>query len=213
MNPLDDPASADNPFSATHLRPGALAFQFPSGRTAASLVERLAENGWQGQVVGPHGSGKSALVAALIGALQQSGRQAVLVELHDGQRRLPADLGRTSELKSGTVLIVDGYEQLGSWSRRRLRRLCRRRKLALVVTAHTSVGFPDLFRTAPGLALAGRVVDELLGDRSIRVTPDEIRQRYDRGDLRELLFDLYDLYESRRSGGGASTDSTTLPPL
>lgn len=197
-----DPARTDNPFSAICLRPGAIAFQFPPGRSAASLIERLETLGWRGQIVGPHGSGKSALVAVLIEALERSGRPVVLVELHDGQGRLPADLVRTLESKSGTVLIVDGYEQLGFWSRRRLRRLCRRRKMALVVTAHASAGFPDLFRTAPGLPLACRIVEERLRDRSIEVTPDEIRQRYERhrGDLRELLFDLYDLYESRRHG-------------
>jgi len=172
----------------------------------------LEQNGWEGQIVGPHGSGKSVLAAALIDALVQSGRQAVLVELHDGQRRLPKDLPRMSELDRGTVLIVDGYEQLGFWGRFLLRRSCCRRRLPLVVTSHASVGFPDLFRTAISLRLAQQIVEELLGDRAVRVTSAEVSERFARhqGNLREVLFDLYDLYEQRQRGGDASSDGSAF---
>jgi hypothetical protein len=70
-----DPESAENPFSTRHVRPGAIAYQFPPGKSADRLVQRLGENNWQGQIVGPHGSGKSALMAALKAAIEQSGRQ------------------------------------------------------------------------------------------------------------------------------------------
>ena len=50
------------------------------------------ENGWWGEILGPHGAGKSALLATLIPAVERAGRRPVLVELHDGQRRLPLDL-------------------------------------------------------------------------------------------------------------------------
>lgn len=203
MNVLDK-SVAENPFSADHVRPGAIPYRFPPDQSPATLVERLREKGWRGQIVGPHGSGKSALVATLVSTLEKRGHATVLIELHDRQRRLPAEFRRMAGLGSGTILIVDGYEQLARWSRFVLRRFCRRRGLGLVVTAHTSVGFPDLFRTATSPELAQQIVEQLLPEGSSLLTLDEVNRRFilHEGNLREVLFDLYDLYEQRRPGGG-----------
>jgi hypothetical protein len=208
VSSLREPGSAENPFSTRRVRPGAIPYRFPPGNSAARLVERLGQNGWQGQIVGPHGGGKSALVATLVAALEQSGRRTLLVELHDRQRRLPVSLRRLS-LAAGTVVIVDGYEQLARWRRFLLKRFCRRRGLGLVVTAHASAGLPDLYRTTAGLALAREIVGELLGGEAPIVTSGELGRSFasHQGNLREVLFDLYDLYESRRASD-ASTEGT-----
>jgi hypothetical protein len=202
--------SAPNPFSTGRVRPGAIPYRFPAGKDTASTMRRLKKNAWRGQIVGPHGSGKSALVATLIAALETSGRPTLLFELHDGQRRLPVNLRQIPELAAGTILFVDGYEQLNRWSRFRLRRFCRRRSLGLVVTAHTSVGFPDLLRTTTSLALAGELVGQLLGEAIRQVTTEEVSRRFRShgGDLREVFFDLYDLYEQRKPNGRASSAGT-----
>jgi hypothetical protein len=123
-----------------------------------------------------------------------------LVELHDGQRRLPRDFWRTRNFPAGAVVVVDGYEQLGRLSRFWLARFCRRRKLGLLATAHHSIGLPDLFQSDASLPMAHRVVDELQAGQSIRVSPQEVAERFSRhqGNLREMLFDLYDLYEQRQ---------------
>ena len=215
MSESYDPAAAENPFvenpfSARHVRPGAIAYRFPAGQSAEGLLRRLEENGWRGQIVGPHGSGKSALVATLIRSIEQAGRRTVLIELHDAQRRLPVDLRRTDGLSRGMVVIVDGYEQLALWSRFRLGRFCRGRGLGILVTAHASVGLPDLFRTTTSLTLARQIVDQLLAERRRLVAPEEVHQRFKlhQGDLREMLFDLYDLYEQRRRREDAGTDGS-----
>lgn len=203
MNPPCPPAPVENPFSTRHVRPGALTYLFPPGKSAAGLIRRLEENGWRGQVVGPHGSGKSALLATLIAALQQTQRHSLLIELHDGQRRLPVELRHVPGLVEGTIVFIDGYEQLAFWSRFLLRRYCRKHHLGLVVTAHASVGFPDLFRTTVSLPLARNLVEQLLGKDASLIAPGEVNERFEvhQGDLREMLFDLYDLYEKRRRGG------------
>jgi hypothetical protein len=210
VSALENPSSAENPFSTRHVRPGAIAYRFPAGNSAAGLVERLRQNGWEGQIVGPHGSGKSALVAALITAIEQTGRQTMLIELHDGQRRLPVNLRRMPGVADGAVIVVDGYEQLGRSRRVALKRFCRRRGLGLVVTAHASAGLPDLFRTTTSLALARQIVDRLLPKSSSPIAPQEVNDRFTlhQGDMREVLFDLYDLYEQRRPRGRASNDAT-----
>ncbi len=188
-----------NPFSTRHVRPGAIEYLFPPGATVESLLTRLEGNSWLGQIVGPHGSGKSALLATLIRGVEESGRRVHLRELHDGQRRMPGDFGRTDKITPDTLVIVDGYEQLGYLSRWKLRRLCQRRALGLLVTSHESVGFPDLFRTASDVDTVARLVDRLF-DGDSPISAEEVRDRFSthKGDIRELFFDLYDLYEERR---------------
>ncbi len=200
MIPPGGPPPAENPFSSRHVRPGATPFFFLPGQSAAGLIDLLRARGWRGEIVGPHGSGKSSLVASLLPAIRDAGRQPLLIELHDGQRRLPVDLRREAALHDGLVVIVDGYEQLSFWSRVQLKRFCRRRGLGLLVTSHEPVGLPPLFRTNPTPALARQIVEFLLEGRPPLIDSEEIAQRFERhrGDLRELLFELYDVYEERR---------------
>jgi len=195
--------SQENPFCTRRVRPGAIPFLFPPGEDAETLVRRLQENGWRGEIVGPHGSGKSALLAALLPSLERAGQQPLLIELRDRQRRLPLDLRRQFLEKPPTIVVVDGYEQLGFWSRFRLKRLCRRRGWGLLATAPGAVGLPVLFSTVVTPELARTVVDRLLAGQTPPWTAEELNERLARhgGNLRETLFDLYDFYEQRRCGG------------
>ena len=200
MKEAHRPATVENPFCSRRVRPGGIPYLFPSGQDAADLVDRLRRNGWWGQIVGPHGSGKSALLAALMPAIERAGRRVLLVELHDGQRRLPLELQSGPDLDRATVLIVDGYEQLGHRQRFRLKRFCRRSGPGLLVTVHAPAGLPELFRTSANLELAQQVVGQLQRGHPAHVTAEDVAERFAQyGDnLRELLFDLYDLYEQRR---------------
>jgi hypothetical protein len=195
----DDPS--ENPFCTRRIRPGAIPFLFPDGQDVETLVDRLRTHGWCGQIVGPHGSGKSALLATLIPAIERAGRHVTLVELHDGQRRLPLRLGGRHRLREPAVLVIDGYEQLSRWNRWRLRRLCRRNNWGLVVTSHASVGLPPLWQTAVTSELAEAVVDTLLAGQSSPLSEQDLADCLSRhqGDLREMLFDLYDRHEALRS--------------
>jgi hypothetical protein len=201
---MDALSASENPFSTRQTRPGAIPFIFPPGQNAEMLVDRFRQADWRGEIVGPHGSGKSTLLAALTAAIERAGRQTILVALHDGQRRLPLDVKNDPRLQAPAVLVVDGYEQLSRWSRLLLKRFCRRRGVGLLVTAHGSVGLPDLYRTVVTLGLAGQIVDALLGGRTPPFTSEEVSQRVSRhgGNLREALFDLYDLYEQQRPSSG-----------
>jgi len=192
--------TCENPFCTRRIRPGAIPFLFPAGRDAETLVGRLRQNGWWGEIIGGHGSGKSALLATLIPSIERAGRHATLVELHDGQRRLPLDLDRECQPGASMVVIVDGYEQLSRWRRWLLARLCRRRGWGLLVTAHASVGLPPLYQTAATPELAERIVGGLMAGRASPLAARELAECLARhhDDLRETLFDLYDLYEEQR---------------
>jgi len=190
----------DNPFSASRVRPGAVRFVFEPGRSVHDLVECLRKNGWWGQIVGAHGSGKSALLAVLLPALRGAGQQPILIQLHDGQRTLPVDLRRVGAMQGETLIAVDGYEQLSRWSRWRLKRFCRKNELGLLVTSHCPLGLPELYRTETSPELARRVVELLLRDRAWQVPADRLAECFQRhaGNLREVLFELYDWFEHDR---------------
>ncbi len=199
MTRPDHPLAVENPFSTSRVRPGAIPYLFPAGEDVGGLIDRLRANGRWGQIVGRHGSGKSALLATLIPALEQAGYRPLLVELHDGARRLPVDLARVPGLGQDTLVIIDGYEQLSHWSRWRLKRFCRQRGAGLVVSSHVPVGLPHLFSTSTSVQLACQLVGQLLGAGRWPISAEEVEGRFAarEGDVRELLFDLYDLYEQR----------------
>ena len=188
----------ENPFCSRNIRPGATPFFFNDGENAESLVRRLQENGWRGEIVGRHGTGKSTLLAALVPALHDAGRKILLVELHDGQRRLPLDLERQCRSEPFNLLIVDGYEQLSRWSRFKLKRLCRRHGWGLLVAVHESVGFAEIHRTCVSEELAAKIVEHLMEERTPPFGRDEISAAFarHRGDVREMLFDFYDVFEA-----------------
>jgi energy-coupling factor transporter ATP-binding protein EcfA2 len=188
-----------NPFSTRFIRPGAISFLFPAGESVEGFLDRLRAANWWGQIVGPHGSGKSTLLAALLPALEAAGRRVVPITLHQGEHRLPR-LDQKG-FSATTQVVIDGYEQLSWWSRRRLKSVCRRHGAGLLVTAHSDIGLPALYETKPTEDLAHLVVARLTAKNGEPITPDDVRAAYAaaRGDIRETLFKLYDVYQNRNN--------------
>jgi energy-coupling factor transporter ATP-binding protein EcfA2 len=192
-----NPNSESNPFSTRWTRPGALPYLFPRGADARTLVDRLRASGWRGQITGPHGSGKSTLVAALNPALRAAGRHVVQITLRDSQRRLSFDLANLPGLDETSIIVVDGYEQLSGWSRLQLCRLCTRRGWGLLVTSHVDVGLPEVFQTKVTCDIARQIVERLQQPENVVITDGDVAAALARhgGNMREALFTLYDLYE------------------
>ena len=198
-----DPRLRSNPFATRYTRPGALRFLFPPGQSLQTVIAGLSSANWTGQIIGPHGSGKSSLVAALLPELAREGRIVAHYVLGQGERRLPFTAAEADRWNVQTQLVIDGFEQLSWWNRKRLRMLCRRSASGLLLTAHQSQGLPTVFQTAPSLELAQSIVQELLGEGEQSITAEDIAQAYrqDPANLREMLFRLYDLYQQRQSWG------------
>jgi ABC-type cobalamin/Fe3+-siderophores transport system ATPase subunit len=193
-----------NPFSTRFVQPGAIPYRFAGGQRVEGVINKIRSHGWRGAIIGAHGSGKSTLVATLSEALSEAGVITHRVSLHDGAWRLPASARsafaacqRDSEQH---VLVVDGYEQLGFPARAWLRSACRRRRMGLIVTAHRPVSVPTVFDTTVSARTAQWVVDRLLVSDAWNHEPHELAERLiaHRGNLRELLFELYDRYETER---------------
>jgi hypothetical protein len=69
----------------------------------------------------------------------------------------------------------------------------------LLVTTHQDAGLPTLFATSVTVETACNIVAQLLGDSKVTFTETEVEAalRSREGNLREALFELYDLYERR----------------
>jgi hypothetical protein len=187
-----------NPFATARVRPGAIAYRFAPGESVTTLVDRLRACRWRGQIVGPHGSGKSTLLAALVPALEAAGRRTLLVPLAEDQRWLPRHVSSAS-LGSAGLLIVDGYERLCRPARWLTGWLCRARGWGLLATAHRDLGLPTLAAPRPDLPTAQAIVQSLLIGSDGVIAHAEVEEAWHRhgGNLREALFDLYDLYAER----------------
>ena len=188
----------ENPFSTRFIRPGAVAYKLSPHHDLGDLAARFETLGRAGQIVGPHGSGKSTLLADLIRLWNHKGERVLLLELHDGQRRLPYRLADLARDESPSLIAVDGYEQLSRHAARGVCRFCRRQRLGLVVTTHCSMGLPDLVRCAPGLPLVTRLVRDLVAGKENAIADEDIRRSFHRheGNVREVLFEMYDLCEA-----------------
>lgn len=198
------PGPTGNPFIAQRIRPGELPYLFPQGASAAAVVEEFRRHGGRGAIIGPHGSGKSTLLRTLMPQFEAAGNSVLLLELHDGQRRLPP-LAADAAITAQTVIVVDGYEQLSRCSRWLLRWRAWRSGCGLLATAHRPVDLPTLFttRTDPGLAVEIVRRLEAVQGKPSGVSDAEIAGAFasQEGNIREMLFALYDLYRARMAAG------------
>lgn len=196
-----------NPFSTRFVRPGAMAYFFSDDVSLERIVARLRDNNGWGQILGPHGTGKSTLLQAITPQLAAAGKQIELFTLHQGQPRLDVEPRRIRNWNERTQIIVDGYEQLSWWHRWRLVRECRKRRAGLLVTTHRDLGLPTLFETRGSLETTQLIASRLLGDETHLISSQDVAAAFhqNRSNVRETLFALYDLYEVRRRGKDGST--------
>jgi hypothetical protein len=183
-----------NPFATCWTRPGALPFFFADGQSAEMLVRRLANNNWRGAIVGPHGSGKSTLLKTLVPLLAAAGRRTC---------------GQEARRRAGEndLVVVDGFEQLGRIARWRLTRDCRRNGAGLLVTTHHPAALPTLIALRPDFDTVRRIVSALGTKSSLPQPIDaDLDERFARcrGNVRELLFELYEQHERRRAAARTS---------
>lgn len=99
------------------------------------------------------------------------------------------------------VVFFDGFEQLSYANRVVVRTFCRMNRLGLLLTTHSpAIGIPVLFRATPSVEILRQILNHLLDD--LDMTPEdaelEILLKNFNYDVREILFSLYDAFESYR---------------
>lgn len=183
-----------NPFSTKFIRPGAIAYQCVPGKSISYYADCFLSNGCRGQVVGPHGTGKSTFVIAIQKELAARGLDVRLVTLHSFDKN---ELGSLLTLQSGSILILDGFEQLPFWRRFRITQSTLWRKIGLLTTSHVSFGLPTLLETRADLETSQNLVRTLTGSEP----PENLGALLTKhnGNLREVFFELYDVYEKSQT--------------
>jgi hypothetical protein len=176
-----------NPFSTERVRPGALPFFGDDERSLDAVEKSFIRHGLRGQIVGPHGVGKSTLLKNLVERLQGASTRVSLAP---------------SAPHDGSLWVVDAVDKLNVHGRARLE--WRRWRGPILVATHTRWrGLPVLWEARPEPACACRIVTHLLDGWSCEPpTETYIGARLDAvgGNVRELLFELYDWYEDVGSG-------------
>ncbi|MGL6193941.1 MAG: hypothetical protein ACRC2T_03875, partial [Thermoguttaceae bacterium] len=173
---------------------------------------KLEQNNFSGQITGEHGTGKTTLLDEIKKHLSDKLEcRLFCATLRDKQRNFSQDfwcsLSTIESCENPTVIIVDGYEQLGYFSRLRLRREIKRLnrlgiKTGLLITSHKPIyGIPVIFNTAPDYELFVKIVRHVLNDNFPLF--DEIQRKllFDvfkstGGNVRFALFELYDYFEN-----------------
>ncbi len=194
-----------NPFSTRWVKPGAMPYLFPKGADIAKVVERLRQNEWRGAIIGPHGSGKSTLIAALMDELARRSISVRHVALHADERKPPSDLLVKFESR---LLIIDGFEQLSWWTRKQMVSAMRKTHGGLVIVAHNeraTCGIHAVFRTVSDLQTLQNIIENYLPPEANWIQSEELSMAFyaHQGNLRNALFALYDLFEMKRAAHSA----------
>jgi hypothetical protein len=194
----------DNPFATARIHQ--IRYRLPDGLAWEELLARLKSMNWRGAIVGPEGAGKTTLLEDFEPRLRERGFELIGLRLTREEPRLSsARLAQLASLDSRHIILFDGAEQLGRWAWWRFLRGVRRTG-GLLVTSHRPGLLPTLLecRTAP--ELLAEIVANLLNK-----TPEACRARAGtlyhkhRGNLREALRELYDVWSSQATGSSNSS--------
>lgn len=186
----------DNPFRMRRLE--ALDYRLAGGLDA--LLDRFAALDHRAAIVGPHGSGKTSLLAALESRLAARGLRWAGLRLQRGERWLGlAGEQWLRRAAPGVVLVLDGSDELHAAERWRVLRRSRAAS-GLLLASHRRTALPTLHHCRPDAPLLAELIAELHAGCGCSLPPAEQLFVRHAGNLREALRELYDLH-----AGGAST--------
>ncbi len=102
------------------------------------------------------------------------------------------------------VLVLDGYEQLSIFARFRLLAAHQRHRFGILITSHRATWFPTICNLTMTPELATEIIQKILAQSEVNFAPPNstivatmlVRHR---GNMRELLMDLYDQFEAEQS--------------
>ncbi|HMP79931.1 MAG TPA: hypothetical protein PKD54_10805 [Pirellulaceae bacterium] len=205
----------DNPFATCYIRPRSIEYRFRPGESIDLLIARLDHSGWRGQIIGPHGSGKSTLVATLAGPAltrferiewwairSHSGvfRRVVWHRENDLRRDANAD-GHVEATRLGTLTVIEGWERLPWWSRLAscLAGRLGRRHVLLTGRRPMSCFAPVIYRATPDLARFMELCHWLQRDVEHPLADSDVSQAFHahQGNAREALLALFDLFQEQ----------------
>lgn len=186
----------DNPFSSKRL----LTVRYRlEGTTWQQLINRLAEMKYRAAVVGPEGTGKTTLLENFQPRLRDLGFVVRPLRLTAERRTFPPGFLRSfcRKLTHQDIILFDGAEQLNAlrWFRFKI---ATRRAGGLIIASHRPGRLATLIECSTTPELLDEILQQLVPDQaeSLRHTARRLFHEH-HGNLREVLFALYDLYAQR----------------
>jgi len=193
-------AARDNPFRSACVE--SLAFHYATDDLHAILT-RLEGIGRRGILVGAEGTGKTTLLETLARHSAQQGRSVVWLRLRrdplENQERLDQFFATTV---AGSLVCIDGLEQLGWWMWRRVQRHSAEAAY-VIATSHRPGRLPILRRHETSPQMLAQLIHELACESTVDA---EVLWRRHRGNVRLCLRDLYD-HQARSLSGIDNTAS------
>ena len=168
-------------------------------RTWGELLGQLRRLGYRAAVVGPHGSGKTTLLEDLEPHLASLGFSVIRLRLDDQTRRFERGFLRSlfRNLGERDLLLFDGAEQMGRLAWLRFKSEAKRAG-GLIITSHRRGRLPTLIECDTSPELLGEIIRELIGgEAEARCGMAEKLYAKHRGNLRDALREMYDMYSQR----------------
>ncbi len=196
-----------NPFSTRFVSPGQLRFIGMKQGSLDQLAVKLVQQNGNGQIVGPHGVGKTTL------SFELENRVARLSDTQTPFRFVRKTIGPRQAIRSGhqnasfesiptkTILVIDGFERLSWFQRVALLKTCRRRQIGVLLTTHRAVkGIPMLVSLKPDQRQFESVVTELTRDYESQISTERLSEIFigNNRNTREALMSCYDEFEANR---------------
>ena len=181
----------ENPFRSAKIE--GLAFRGPSLET---LFGRWEECGRRGALVGPCGTGKTTLLRAITDRLLDDGVPVESWAFFAGEPQPSArEIAERRDARApGTVVIIDGAEQLSGWRRRRRFALNDRCVGGVWMTSHREGWLSTVHLHEPDLDTLVELVTELDPELAeVPATRARVSTLLDRhaGNAREVFYALY----------------------
>lgn len=218
-----------NPFATRYVSPGMVPWIHAPEQSLEQLRQKfLVEFCGRAAVVGPHGSGKSTLLEHLVPLLgtvihreaagkplplapsasgfgdstePQLQRPILWISLRRGGRPARRVALSCKAWRRGSLLVIDGFEQLPMLAQWLTRSASRGQGMGLLVTSHARTGLKTLLEPPhPSVTLAQQVVAQACRNADMSIPAELVdRQllenllREEKGNLREVLMRLYDI--------------------
>ncbi|MDB4396492.1 hypothetical protein N9003_01450 [bacterium] len=189
-----------NPYSTCFTKPGKLSFIFPDSRQPDSLLTEFERNGFQGQIVGPHGCGKTTLTMTLEAYLVSNFAAIRRITVRkDGKVSSGIRQENQQDSNRSTLFVIDGIENMPWLHRKVFLKFIQTSAGGLLLTTHRAFkGIPVIYQITPSFIIFSNIVSHISPDHVIyeqRLKSIFIQNNY---SIRESLMSLYTIWEEDR---------------
>jgi hypothetical protein len=170
----------------------------PSPLSVKEILEKWKDLNYCGQIIGEHGSGKTTLALKLQESIENEGLNCLY--LFANNESLKKDFkewdSKLDTVSHSTIVIFDGIEQAGFWSKKRW---LTKHKNHFLLTHSQLNKSPLVCKLKPTETLFIELCEKLAGAETSKLLktvggPKELLRRH-HNNLRDCFFELYKLWQ------------------